>query len=127
MAADFYRRKHCEILSVFFILVCLFVFMNISFLYTHIYYGLLWWIRWYRICLQCRRHEFNPWVRKISWRRECLPAPVFLPGESHGQRNLVGYSPRVHKELDMMEPLNTFTFMMNVWHKNSNAMEKYKD
>ena len=40
--------------------------------------------------------RFNLWVRKIPWRREAvrkLPTPVFLPGESHGQRNLVGYSP----------------------------------
>jgi len=38
------------------------------------------------------RLGFNPWVRKISWRREWSPTPVFLPGESHGQRNLAGYS-----------------------------------
>ena len=38
---------------------------------------------------------FDPWVRKIPWRRDRLPAPVFLPGESHGLRNLAGYSPRV--------------------------------
>ena len=31
------------------------------------------------------------------------PTPVFLPGESHGQRSLVGYSPRSHKESDMTE------------------------
>ena len=45
---------------------------------------------------QCRRHErlrFDPWVRKILWRRAQPPTPVFLPGESHGQRSLVGYSP----------------------------------
>ena len=30
---------------------------------------------------QCRRHEFNPWVGKVSWRRKCQPTPVFLPGE----------------------------------------------
>ena len=33
------------------------------------------------------------WVGKIPWRREQLPTPVFLPGESHGQRSLAGYSP----------------------------------
>ena len=33
----------------------------------------------------------TPLVRKISWRREWLPNPVFLPGKSHGQRSLVGY------------------------------------
>jgi len=45
------------------------------------------------ICLKCRRRVFNPWVRKISWRREWLPIPVFLAGEFYGQRSLVGYSP----------------------------------
>ena len=41
-----------------------------------------------------------PEVRKIPWRRKWQPTPVFLPGKSHGQRTLVGYSPRGHKELD---------------------------
>jgi len=45
------------------------------------------------------RYEFNPWVRKIPWRREWLPTPVFLPGESHGQRSLAGYSPWGHKRV----------------------------
>ena len=55
--------------------------------------GLPWWLRWERICLQCRRPGFNPWFRKIPWRREWLPTPVFLPGEFHEQRSLVGCSP----------------------------------
>ena len=42
---------------------------------------------------QCRRHEFSPWVGKIPWRKKWLPTPVFLPGESHGQRSLEDYSP----------------------------------
>jgi len=37
--------------------------------------------------------QYNPWVRKISWRREWLPTPIFLPGEFHGQKSLTGYSP----------------------------------
>ena len=44
---------------------------------------------------QCRRHKghsFNPCIRKIPWRRAWQPTPVFMPGESHGQRSLVGYS-----------------------------------
>ena len=45
-----------------------------------------------RICLQCRKPRFDPWVGKISWRREWLSTPIFLPGEFHGQRSLVGYS-----------------------------------
>ena len=46
---------------------------------------------------------FNHWVRKIPWKREWLPIPVFLPGEFHGQRSMVGYSPWGCKELDMTE------------------------
>ena len=48
---------------------------------------------------------FNPWVRKIPWRREWPPTPVFLPGESHRQRSLAGYSPWGHKELDTTKRL----------------------
>ena len=57
---------------------------------------------------------FNPWVRKIPWRREWKPIPEFLPGEFHGQKSLVGYSPWGHKESDMTEQLTLhflFTFM----------------
>ena len=43
---------------------------------------------------QCRRPVFDPWIRKIPWRRKRQPALVFLPGQSHGQRSLAGYSPR---------------------------------
>ena len=46
---------------------------------------------------------FDPWVRKIPWRRAWPPTPVFFTGESHGQRSLVGYSPQGRKELDMAE------------------------
>ena len=45
---------------------------------------------------QRRRCKFDPWVRKIPWRRSWLPTPVFLPRESHGRRSLVGYSPWGH-------------------------------
>ena len=46
---------------------------------------------------QCGRHRFEPWDRKMPWRRKRQPTPVFLPGESHGQRNPAGYSPWGHK------------------------------
>ena len=45
-------------------------------------------------------------VGKIPWRRKWQPTPVFLPGESHGRRSLVGYSPRGCKELDTAEQLH---------------------
>ena len=47
----------------------------------------------------------GPWVGKIPWRREWLPTLVFLPGEFHGQRSLVGYSPWGGKESDTTERL----------------------
>ena len=114
-------------------LILLHIFYFIAYLNLS---GLPWWLRWQRICLQCRRFGFYPWVRKIPWRGNgyplqcsCLansvdrgawwaavhrvtqsqtrlkrlsmhacvrwrkkwhPTPVFLPGESQGQRSLVG-------------------------------------
>ena len=53
------------------------------------------------------RHEFDPWVGKIPWRRKWQPTPVFLPGRSHGQRSLAGYSPQGRKESDMAWRLST--------------------
>ena len=55
--------------------------------------------------LSCQRRrqgrcKFDPWVRKIPWRRN---TPVFLPGEPHGQRSLEGYSPWGRKESNMTE------------------------
>ena len=43
-------------------------------------------------CRRLKRRRFNPWVERISWRRAWQPTPVFLPGKSHGQRSLAGYS-----------------------------------
>ena len=48
---------------------------------------------------------FGPWVGKIPWRRKWQPTPVFLPRESHGQKNLAGNSPQGHKESDTTEQL----------------------
>ena len=63
--------------------------------------GLPLWLTWLRICLQCRRPVFIPWVGKIPWRRERQPTLEFLPGEeSHGQKRLVGYSSWGHKGSD---------------------------
>ena len=49
------------------------------------------------IC-QCRRRGFDPWVREIPWRRKWQPVSVFLSGESHRQRSLVGCNPWNCKE-----------------------------
>ena len=74
-----------------------------------------WWLSWWRICLQCRRPGFSPWVGKIPWRREWQPTPVFWPGESHGQRSLAGDSPWGHKEWDMIERLTPSWVPEIIW------------
>ena len=53
-------------------------------------------------CGRCKRHKFDPWVGKISWRRAWQPTPVFLPGEFHGRGTWWATVYRV-AELDMTE------------------------
>ena len=60
-------------------------------------------------CRRWKRHGFDPWVGKIPWKRTWQPTPVLLPGEFHGQRSLVGYSPWGCKVLDMTEHMHTHT------------------
>ena len=69
---------------------------------------------------QCRRHkrrDFYPWVETISWSRKWQPTPVFLPGESHGQRSLKGYSPQGCTESDTTEWLSTYTHQQSPYVK----------
>ena len=66
----------------------------------------------------CRSSGFDPWVRKIPWRRKGLPTPVFLPGEFHGQRSLVGYSPQVCKGLDTVELLSSRAYIYSLSYYN---------
>ena len=54
---------------------------------------------------RCKRCRLNPRVEKIPWRRKWQPTPVLLPGEFHGQRSLVDYSPWGHNESDRTEQL----------------------
>ena len=68
----------------------------------------------HRECRRCRRPRFSPWVENIPWRRKWQPTPVFLPGESHGQRSLVGYRPRGHKELDTTEHTLNFRVCLHL-------------
>ena len=62
-----------------------------------------------------KRHRFSPWVGKISWRRKWHTIPVFLPGKSHGQRGLAGYTPWGRKESDMSEQLNNNNNKKNIY------------
>ena len=70
--------------------------------HTH---GLPWLLNGKESACQCKRCGFNPWVGKIPWRRKWQPTPIFLPGKSHGQRNLVGYSPWDHNNSFWVPPL----------------------
>ena len=69
-----------------------------------------------------KRPGFGPWVGKI-WRRAWQPSPVFFPGESHGQRSLVGYSPWGRKESDMTKGTLASVYIHTVicccWSLNS--------
>ena len=69
------------------------------------------WLSGKESTCQCRRCGFNPWVRKMPWRRKWQPTPV-LPEKSHGQRSLVGYSHGVPKESDTTYWLNNNSLCM---------------
>ena len=84
-----------------------------EFLITYVKLWAFLMAQWYRICLQCRWPRFDPWVRKIPWRRQWLTTPVFLIGELHGQKSLAGYSPWGRKESDMTEQL-TFSLFKTI-------------
>ena len=75
--------------------------LSILFLPVSLYHlnRLPWWLSGKEPTCQCRRHGFDPWVGKIPWRRKWQPTPVFLPGESHGQRSLVDHNPWGHKRV----------------------------
>ena len=66
---------------------------------------------------QHRRHEFDPWVRKIPWRKKWQPTPIFLPGKSHRQRSLACCSPWGCKESDTAEQLTLPKVLTDFWNK----------
>ena len=82
-----------------------------------------WWLSSKESTCQCRRHRrcrFNLWVGKIPWRRKWQPTPVFLPGESHGQRSLADYSPQGCKSQTRLSAhththTHTHTLIWSIW------------
>ena len=78
-----------------------------------------------KICLQCGRARFNLWVRKKPWRSKWQPTPVFLPGGSHGQRSLVGYSPWNHRVRHDWAT-NTFTRFLSLFMSYETYFLLYK-
>ena len=58
------------------------------------------WLSGKESACQCKRCRFNPWVRRVSQRRQWQPTLVFVPGKFHEQKILVRYCPWDHKESD---------------------------
>ena len=80
-----------------------------------------------RICLQCRKCGLDPWFGKIPWRREWQLTPVFLPGKSHGQGSLVGYSSLGHKRVEhgwvtkQKQKVFSFACLVNFWKREASG------
>ena len=60
-------------------------------------------------CRRRKRHRFNPWVRKMPWRRKWQPTPALLPGKFHRDRSFVGYKLWGYKESDTTECAHAHT------------------
>ena len=76
---------------------------------------------------KARRHRFDPWAGKISWRRKWQATLVFLPGKSCGQRNLLGYSPWGHKESDTttkQQQSYNLPFFLKQWDEFTLSLDK---
>ena len=72
-------------------------------------------------CRRCSRRGFDPWAGKIPWRRKWQLTPIFLPGRSHGQSSLEGYSPWGGKESDMTERLSTYAHTHTHTHTHTSS------
>ena len=68
---------------------------------------------------------FDLWVGKIPWRRKWLPTPVFFPGEFHGQRSLVGYSPWGSKESTRLSTRRTSDRKLLIWNLNLGLSQEF--
>ena len=72
---------------------------------------------------RCKRPRFDPWVDNIPWRRVLQPTPVFLPGKSHGQGSLVGYSLWDRKGSDTTEQLHFHFSLSCIGEGNGNPLQ----
>ena len=107
--------------------------MNICFEFSWIYpEELICWVIWSTLGFSVVKNlpanagdsrdvGLIPRVRKIPWRRKWQPAPLFLPGESHGQWSLVGYSPWGHRESNVTEQPITHTHTHTHTHAYTHA------
>ena len=72
---------------------------------------------------ECRRPRFDSWVGKIPWRRKWQSTPALLPGKSHGQRSLIGYSPWGRKESDTTDRLHFHFSLSCIGEGNGNPLQ----
>ena len=84
-----------------------------------LYWSIPWWLRWWRIHLPFRRCRFKSWVRKIPWRRDWQPTPVFLPGEFHGAWQAI-----VHEVAKSQTQLSNSHFHFHKKNNNNNQCIK---
>ena len=67
-------------------------YLYYNYIFQYYILGTIWRLSGEEPACQCRRLRFDPWVEKMPWRRKRQPTSVFMPGKSHGQRRLAGYS-----------------------------------
>ena len=84
---------------------------------TNADWGLPWRFSSKESASQCRRCGFHPWIGKTFWRRKWQPTAIFLPGKSHGQRTLVGYSSQGGKRFrhDWVTQQQNTDWIHNTW------------
>ena len=70
--------------------MCVYIYISWFYIYTYISWGFPAGTVVKEFSCWCKRQGFDPWVRKIPWRRKWQPTPAFLPEKSHGQRSLAG-------------------------------------
>ena len=93
------------------------------------FFGLPWWLRQKRICLQCGRSGFDPWVGKVPWKMAWQPSPVCLPGESPWTEEPGGLQSMGIESRTWATKHRTATLWENVQghhhHYDYNSLEKY--
>ena len=101
---------------------CILPFLSSVFAEPLSEHGLPRWLSSKESACQCRRQRrcgFEPWVRKIPWRRKWQPSPIFLPGKSHRQRSLVGHSTWGLKDTQLSAHTHTQTYTHTHTHTHT--------
>ena len=118
----YFQSNHSHYIAILCVSVCKSVYYNVALIKYYWYFGgSPGGVSGKEPACKSRRHKrcgFDSWVGKILWRRAWQPTPVFLPGEFHGQRNLMGTFHRVAKSQTWLMQLSTHTtliFLVCFW------------